>query len=218
MNPVKRILSRLLDVVLPKDPEVVALEILAESGALNSLTKASDFPPAYMKALFHYKDPAVRTLIWQVKYAGNKKLTSAVGALLSEEIVSFFEERGRFTSKDWLLVSIPASKKHLKEKGFNQTDRIAKAMMEHEVCAFVQYVPGTLIKIRETEAQITIKNRSKRLLNLRNTYETKGGMGLTGANVFVIDDVITTGSTMLEARRALISAGAKQVICLAVAH
>jgi len=218
MNPLSRILSRLLDIILPKDPEVVALEILALKGNLRSLTKASDLPHSYMKSLFHYKDSRVRTLVWQIKYAGNRKITCAVATLLSEEIISFFEERGGFTSKNWLLVPIPASKKHLKEKGFSQTDRIARAMMETEARAFVKYAPDMLVKVRETDAQVTIKNRGKRLLNLKNTYGTNNNQILIGTNVFIIDDVITTGSTMLEARRALISAGAKQVICLAIAH
>jgi ComF family protein len=218
MNPLNRILSRLLDVILPKDPGVVALETLALEGNLCLLSKASDLPRSYMKSLFQYKDPRVRTLVWQIKYAGNRKLTCAVATLLSEEIISFFEEKSGFTSKNWLLVPIPASKKHLKEKGFNQTDRIARAIIETDAHAFVKYAPNLLVKIRETDAQVTIKNRTERLLNLKNTYETRGKETLTGTNVFIIDDVITTGSTMLEARRALISAGAKEVICLAIAH
>ena len=204
--------------MLPKKEHVQFLEIMAKNGALSTLTEAPILPRSYMQALFHYKDQKVRDLVWQIKYAGNSFLTEAVAKLLSEEIVSFFDDQSNFIDHNWLLVPIPTSKKHLKEKGFNQTENLAKAMMKHCDNKFITYAPNLLQKIQETEAQVTIKNKSKRLENLKNTYGTFSNELITGRNIFVIDDVITTGSTMGEARRALRSAGAKQIICLAIAH
>ncbi len=212
------IFQKILDSLFPKKKEVVELEERGKQGSLRFLPGALETPAPWMRAIFQYKNSKVRQLIWEIKYAGNPILIRDVGALLSEEIVSFFEERGSFVSKDWMLVAVPPTKEHEKEKGFNQTDELCKEVIKSLGKNVLSYSPNTLKKTTETEPQAKIKNRSKRLQNLKNSYIVSNPSNVTGKNIIIIDDVLTTGSTLIEARRALREAGAKKVLGLAVAH
>lgn len=208
--------STLLDSIFPPKPRTLELETLASNDTLRKLKPAIDTPQPFIRALFHYKDPLVRALIWEIKYTGNPKLVKAVGALLHEEILAYFEDRGDFAAGSWLIIPIPASRAHLKQKGFNQTEELVKAIIHRDKGASLRH-ENTLFKVRETEAQAKV-NRNKRLENLIDCYAVLDTKSVRGKSVIVIDDVTTTGSTFVEARRALKLAGAKRVIALSVAH
>lgn len=208
--------SKLLDLIFPPKPRTEELEMLAKSGGLADLKASPETPQPFIRALFHYKDPLVRALIWEVKYTGNAKLVSAIGTLMHEEIMGYFEERAEFARGSWIVVPIPSSKAHVREKGFNQAEEIAKAIMKSDKGASLR-LEIVLIKVRETEAQAKV-GRSKRLKNLVGSYGVKDAQSVRGKSVIVIDDVTTTGSTFAEARRVLKKVGAKRVIALSVAH
>ncbi len=208
----------ILDIIFPKKKSTVMLEEIASGVGLRTLAPAPATPHSFIHAIFHYKDPLARALVWEIKYSANPILTEEAGKLMAEEIMSFFEERGLFISRDWILIPIPASKIHLKERGFNQTDILARNILKHLPKDTIHYKPSAIIKIKETEPQAKIKNKRKRLQNLKGVFKVTNHEDVYGKNVIVIDDVVTTGSTLTEARRALKEAGAKQVIAIALAH
>lgn len=208
--------AKLLDLLFPPKPRTEELEKLAKNGGLANLKPSPETPHPFIRALFHYKDPLVRALIWEVKYTGNAKLVSAIGTLMHEEIIGYFEERAEFARGSWIVVPIPSSKAHVREKGFNQAEEIAKAIMKSDKGASLRYEP-VLVKIRETEAQAKV-GRSKRLKNLVDSYGVTDMHAVRGKSCIVIDDVTTTGSTFVEARRVLKKAGAKRVLALSIAH
>jgi predicted amidophosphoribosyltransferase len=74
-----------------------------------------------------------------------------------------------------------------------------------------------LSKIRETPHQAKLKNKTDRLKNLKGSFKANAGL-VKGRNIILIDDVITTGTTMREAAKTLREAGAKKVIGFAIAH
>lgn len=211
-------ISHILDLLFPKKDSVVALEHRGKKNQLRELPPAPETPEPWMRAIFAYKDPAVRELVWEIKYSGNQALLNDVGGLMAEEIMSFFEERGSFVSSDWALIPIPASKEHAKDKGFSQTEELCEAIMRNIAKPSLFYSPSTLYKIKETMPQTKMKKRGERLHNLINCYAIKDASFVSGKNFIIIDDVATTGSTLFEARRALKVAGAKKVIALTVAH
>lgn len=214
----EHILQQIIDILFPKEADVRTIETLIQRGALNSLPKAPSLPKEWMYALFHYKHKLVRTLVWHIKFKGNGVFVRAVAISISEEILSYFEEKGLFSSKEWLLVPIPATAIHKKEKGFNQTELVAEKIMETDAQNFVTYTPDALIKYKNTLPQVAIRNRSERMRNLIGAYKVTKPELIFGKNIILIDDVITTGSTLVEARRALRDAGARQVVAFAVAH
>jgi predicted amidophosphoribosyltransferase len=77
-----------------------------------------------------------------------------------------------------------------------------------------------LIKPKDTLHQAHIKDRSARLRNMVGTFavrnETKNL--IKGKNIILIDDILTTGATLGEARKVLRQAGARKVVAFTVAH
>ena len=77
---------------------------------------------------------------------------------------------------------------------------------------------NALEKIRHTAPQSSIKNRALRLQNLSGCFSIPHPEKVRGKNIILIDDVTTTGSTLAEARSVLLSAGARSVHAIAIAH
>ena len=73
------------------------------------------------------------------------------------------------------------------------------------------------MKNRETKRQTTLK-RSERLSNVKNSFGVLDAKNISGKNIIIIDDVVTTGATLREAKKVLIHAGARKVLCVAIAH
>jgi competence protein ComFC len=212
------IFNFLLNSFFPKKKTVLDIENLAKENKLRTLSTAPETPYTFIRSIFQYKDPKVRNLVWEIKYALNPILTDAIAQIMSEEIMSFFEERGHFISKDWIIVPIPSSKKHEKERGFNQTKELCLKIIKYLPENTLTYEPNAIIKTKETTPQAKIRNRNQRLKNLRGVFNTIKNINLSNKNVILVDDVVTTGSTLIEARRALKEAGVKRVIAITIAH
>ena len=75
-----------------------------------------------------------------------------------------------------------------------------------------------LYKKRENPQQVSVRERKKRQENVENIFAVRGGEYLTGKTLVLIDDVITTGATMADAKRALKAFKPKRVLAIAVAH
>ncbi|KKP65076.1 MAG: Phosphoribosyltransferase, partial [Candidatus Nomurabacteria bacterium GW2011_GWF2_35_12] len=71
---------------------------------------------------------------------------------------------------------------------------------------------------KETEHQVNIKDRRDRLKNLSDSFSVKNPEIIKDKNIILIDDVLTTGATLTEAKKILKSFGAKKVIAFTVAH
>lgn len=211
----RKLWKAFLEIVFPPSELTAHIEALARNNNLRSLPEAEKTTEPWMNALFAYRDRSVRTLVWQTKYQANSALIEAVGSLLAEEIMHVLGEKNLFADGTWILVPIPASSAHKKEKGFNQTELLCREIMKNTPNSLV-YKPNVLKKIKETKPQTSVKNRNEREQNVMDSMTALSEV--EGKNVIVIDDVITTGSTIQEARRALKEGGAKEVLAFALAH
>lgn len=215
---ITQLFTLILDTLFPKTHSITELELLVSNGSIQKLPKAPDTPKPWMYSLFAYKHKTVRDIVWQIKYSGNTKLMNGIAEIMNEEILSYFEELSEFAQGEWLIVPIPASSSHTKEKGFNQTEELVQSLMKTTLSHSVTYIPHILSKIRETKPQAEIKNRTDRLSNLIGAFTVANPSLVKGKRILVIDDVLTTGSTVTEAKRALMEAGAKEVIAFTIAH
>lgn len=159
-----------------------------------------------------------RSLIYQFKYKPYlKDLAKTLASIIVEHLVI----SGKNTNNIWensILVPVPLSQKKLKERGYNQSEEIAKELSK---VLNVPIVSNVLIKIKHTNSQKGL-SKTEREKNLQGVFTIKaGGMSdipqISGKKVFLVDDVYTTGSTMQECSSVLRKAGAKSVwgICIA---
>lgn len=112
-----------------------------------------------------------------------------------------------------LIVPIPLTKKKLNERGYNQTELMAKELR------FMLDVPyeNVLIKKRDTGEQKSL-HASERRENLKGVFAVSPkASNIAGKRILLIDDVCTTGSTLSEASKVLREAGAKTIIAAAFA-
>lgn len=108
-----------------------------------------------------------------------------------------------------ILVPIPLSSKRLRKRGYNQAELLAKELEKQ----FGLTVELLLKRVRETKPQYGLK-REERIENIKEAFALNDQRSMTnfqGKTVLLVDDVLTTGSTMSEAAKILKKAGAKEV-------
>ena len=113
-----------------------------------------------------------------------------------------------------LICWAPLARKRLRERGFDQAERMAR-----EVGRLLS-VPAApaLEKTRNTNPQSELEEESARRANARGAYALLPGIDLSGKRVVLADDVVTSGSTLGECAALLRQAGAAEVWCLTLAQ
>jgi ComF family protein len=218
MNKLKYLLDLILNLLVPKDTDVIEIENMQEIDILNSIPPASEMKNAKYKALFQHKDRLSRKAIWAIKYGKNKKIIEKFSNLLYEFIIENISDEMSFSTFDNpLLMPIPMHKNNLKERGYNQSELIVKKIFEIDQGKNFGILLDALTKIKQTPHQSALKNKSERLKNLKNCFDVLP-QKVQNRNIILIDDVITTGTTMNEASSALRKAGAKKVIGFSITH
>lgn len=117
--------------------------------------------------------------------------------------------RERFEGKDFDAVTcVPMTRLAVFKRGYNQSEELARA------CAKLMALPfePVLEKYRSNAPQRTL-NRSQRAKNVRGVFRIGKSHSVTGKRYLLIDDVITTGSTLGECARVLKTGGCSDVCC-----
>lgn len=115
------------------------------------------------------------------------------------------------------LVPIPLSGPRLAERGYNQALQIALAMRAHAPLVCPPVRAEWLARARHTARQ-SEQSQPDRGRNLQGAFEVPDPARVAGRHIMLVDDVLTTGSTLAEATRALQAAGAAQVSAVVVAR
>ena len=207
----------LLDILFPKRSRIRELEAMDPFTLASHAEKPDGRAGKEILSCFSYQDALIRQAIWELKYRGNRKVAKLLATILYDELLAFLEEYASVTNfTDPLLIPLPLSKRRERERGFNQcrllTDEIAR-LDEGKNVTF----SFALSKIKDTQSQTKQDSRAKRLENLAGCFHVEAE-AVRDRNIILIDDVVTTGATIEEARRTLRSAGAKKVIAFTVAH
>ncbi|MEK9180566.1 MAG: ComF family protein [Patescibacteria group bacterium] len=153
-------------------------------------------------------DGATKELVWALKFKSIKSAAEELGELLVRYAVGL-----NFDLKNFVVVPIPLSKKRLRERGFNQAELIARKFASY---FGLPLSITSLSRLKHAKPQSEAKNIDERKENVLGSFHAQGG--LAGKNVILIDDVLTSGATMLAAAEALKSAGVKRIIALTVAR
>ncbi|MEX2013642.1 MAG: hypothetical protein WD897_01885 [Parcubacteria group bacterium] len=219
MHLLLRIKDLFADFLFPRSAKVLELEALSAGALHETLPAAESLEDKHTIALFDYGHPIVKDIIWELKYSGNVRIAEKLGELLYDHLRHELAELALFEKWDKpLLVPIPISDKRRFERGWNQSELLAEEVLKRDSQNLFKYLPRQLVKVRDTESQTKTASRKERLENLTDSMKVLNASFGAGACVIVLDDVTTTGSTFAEARRALRAAGAKKILCIAVAH
>ncbi len=162
-------------------------------------------------AALSYEHP-VDEMIRRLKYHGDLAKARVLGVLLAQTV----REQGMPLPR--LLVPVPLHAARLRERGFNQAAALARyaaRLLE------VSFAPHAMHRLRDTPSQ-TALDVAQRRANVRGAFAVRGtralGRLLEAGHVAVVDDVITTGSTVNEVRAVLLAAGVRRVDVWAVAR
>lgn len=114
------------------------------------------------------------------------------------------------------IVSVPISKERYKERGYNQSELIAKKLSK---LLEIPYIPNLLIKTRDTKRQ-SMQNFKMRKESVKNVFEVADNIDVGGSALLLIDDIFTTGSTVNECSKVLKKAGSKniKVAVISISH
>jgi len=154
----------------------------------------------------------VRHGIWELKYRGKHAWADVFARILNDRLAEEVADRALFSGfYNPLIVAVPLAPKRERERGYNQVALIAKQL------SVGTYTPHALVRTRETESQMSIKDRTKRLKNVEDAFRASSEV-VRGRNVLVLDDVTTTGATLRACRDALVAAGAHEVLLASIAH
>jgi competence protein ComFC len=104
------------------------------------------------------------------------------------------------------LIPVPLHAARLRQRGFNQSLLLA----QHAGELLGIEVKEALIRTRRTDAQVNLGS-AQRTINVAGAFALKPGFPMAGLSIVLIDDVITTGSTLSACAEALLSAGATSV-------
>ena len=150
----------------------------------------------------------IRKLIHALKYSGRKE----IGKMLGELYGTILSESGFMHDID-IIVPVPLHPARQRKRGYNQSEYIAYGLSEATKVA----VKNNIIRrIEQTDSQ-TKRGRYERWENVKGLFFVPEPQEIRGKHILVVDDVITTGSTMEACVNALHEAGEVKVSIVALA-
>ena len=168
-------------------------------------------PPTFDRAVaFGAYDGELRELVHLLKYERVVPAAKALGRMLEQCM-----EKLRLDSPV-LVVPIPLHASKRRQRGFNQAELIAKAALKKSQ-ANATLETHLLKRVKATVSQIGL-TRPQRRENIRGAFKVTHLNKVTGADILLVDDVLTTATTASEAARVLKRAGARHVWIATVAR
>lgn len=150
-------------------------------------------------------EKTVRDALLRLKFQGASEIAEPLGELIARCAAEQFG--GEVDTVTW----VPVSKKRLRKRGYDQSELLARS-----ACRFWDIQPVRLLEKKvDNPAQSGIRDDAARRANVLGVYEAVGDVA--GKRILLIDDICTTGATLIECTRVLEDAGAEQVVCVAVA-
>ncbi|HUN56358.1 MAG TPA: ComF family protein [Smithella sp.] len=160
------------------------------------------------RAVFSYEN-FILNAIHQFKFKRN---------ISAGEILASFMAGFSFPDIDFadysLLIPVPLHIKRLRERGFNQSLVLARAVGKKRQIP----VNFSVLKRRRFTLTQTGSNREERKENIKGAFEVTNPKKIAGKNIILVDDVYTTGATINECAKTLVKAGARKIAVLTLAR
>ena len=148
----------------------------------------------------------MRERLLRYKFGGRESYARSYGRLLA---MTLLEEDWTYDRITW----VPISRRRKLRRGYDQVELLARAAAKE----LGREAEPVLRKLRHNPPQSGIHGAAERRANVLGAYGLRKGVSVEGQRILLLDDIITTGATVSECARELLSAGAKEVVCGCVA-
>ena len=176
----------------------------------NSLVKLLQqlAPISYATSLFYFEQQGlVQQLIHQLKYINREQLGNFFGTQLGQKLID-----SPFSSCD-LVVPIPLHKRRQRQRGYNQVSQFGKQLAKQ---LHIEYVPQNLIRHKATKTLVRL-NTHQRATQIKDAFSVVDSCVFAGKHLLLVDDVVTTGTTLSEAANRLLQIEDVQVSVATIA-
>ena len=140
-----RLLKAVFDALIPPHQDAATAASLTED---DLRTRVAVCETRGAIAMFPYRDPKIRSAVRAIKFYGETGVLAPLGAVAAEHLDSILEDTALDGGRKTLLVPIPSSPTRLRRRGYNQADRIARAiytrLAHHEA---IEYAPQALARL-----------------------------------------------------------------------
>ncbi len=154
-------------------------------------------------------EPVIQKLIHGLKYEGRRN----VGRFLGEKLARQFALRMPTFRLDW-IVPVPLHRKKQRLRGYNQSTVLARVLSKKWGIPLTEKM---IRRVRNTPTNTGL-TAAERLENMKDGFVLLPGQTVANQTILLVDDVITTGSTVNACAKPLKAAGASRVLALSVAH
>ncbi len=189
-------------------PEDIGLDTVSKNDVLcgRCIKQAPHFDYSY--SLFRYQDEVIR-LIHRLKFGEKVSYARSIGELLLTTVVDkLLPEQGR----PECIIPVPLHKSRLQKRGYNQSTEISRVLANKAGLAIEHDV---VLRQRSTLTQTGLKAK-QRQKNIKGAFKVTAKLNVKHA--LIIDDVITTGSTVNELAKVLKQSGIERIGVLSIAR
>ena len=186
-----------IDLPLTKDDEIKDNELFRKFAFEPKVKSAGAF-------IYFHQGGITQKLLHHLKYQGKKELGLEIGGWYSKFLKDLDID---------VIVPVPLHSAKKKKRGYNQSEYIAKGMEEN----LSTEVKDDIVKRLVATKTQTKKSKLQRWTDLENVY-SKAAESISGKNVLVVDDVITTGATVGMLCDRLVEQNVKAIHIAAIAR
>lgn len=218
MNKILKIQEEILNLIYPQtcgicgkiDPNSLCkrCEINLKSQLnINIIEEVEDKYFDELICIFKYEGQ-IRKLILDYKFNEKSYIYMTFVKLLLKD-KKIFENIKNYDT----IIPVPISKKRQKERGYNQSELIAKEIAKK---IKLEYRNNCLIKTKNIIEQSKL-NKEDREKNIQGVYRLENGQSLKNKKILLIDDIYTTGSTVNECSKIIRKANPRRICVLTIA-
>ena len=147
-----------------------------------------------------------KALVWRLKFSGAQTVAVHMASLMQQHAAKIL------ANDNFIFVPVPTTNKRARQRGYDQAGLLALELRR------LTGAPALNCLARSGKAHQIGANRAVRLKQLEGTFRVKRPRAVAGAHIVLIDDVVTTGTTLEVAAKAMRQAGAKSIEAIVFAQ
>lgn len=199
-------------IVLLKHQSCIRCQRITEMG--RTCPTCRTVTPVYQTlSVAHYHDGPLKEALHTLKYHARRDLiTHLFNLFLAHHMVA--DELSKLARPDVMCLAVPLHRQRQWWRGFNQSALLTDHIARH---LGLKQTNNLLVRATAGKVQSSL-TRAERQKNTEGVFRVRNSAQIAGKTVLLVDDIITTGATMMACAGALKQAGAKRVIALSIAR